>query len=340
MSVEGRVIAPVSEAPVFEFTPGGAFVLDSPWRPDPIWGLGEEVLHADGEAMMIAGEQGLGKTTIAQQYALGRCGFAEYASLLGFPIKPGTRRVLYLAMDRPRQAARSLRRMVGDAWRDELDGRLLVWQGPPPWDLAKHPKLLRDMCSAAEADTVIVDSLKDAAIGLTDDEVGAGYNRARQTAIAAGIQVVELHHLRKAGNGAPSGRARTCGLDDLYGSTWLTSGAGSVLVLTGRPGDAVVHMQHVKQPMSEVGPLQVMHNHSTGRTTRWQEIDVIAIAAASVGGLSAVDLARVLFDTTSPTANEKKKAERKLQALVGKGALRVVTMGDMATREPTRWGIG
>ena len=42
----------------------------------------------------------------------------------------------------------------------------------------------------AKADTVIIDSLKDAYIGLTDDEASAAYNRARQTALQAGVQVV------------------------------------------------------------------------------------------------------------------------------------------------------
>jgi replicative DNA helicase len=54
---------------------------------------------------------------------LGGCAFGEYAELLGYPIKPGARRTLYLAMDRPQQAARSSRRMVGEGWRSELDAK-------------------------------------------------------------------------------------------------------------------------------------------------------------------------------------------------------------------------
>ena len=63
------------------------------------------MLLADGEALIIAGPQGLGKTTLAQQLLLGRAGFCEYATLLGFPIQPGQGTALYLAMDRPRRAA-------------------------------------------------------------------------------------------------------------------------------------------------------------------------------------------------------------------------------------------
>ena len=50
-----------------------------------------------------------------------------------------------------------------------------MWQGPPPWDLAKNAGLLLALCQAAEAGTVIRDSLKDAAVGLSDDEVGTGW---------------------------------------------------------------------------------------------------------------------------------------------------------------------
>jgi replicative DNA helicase len=114
------------EERAYQFTSGGSF-----------WGDGDQVLWADGESLVIDGPQGVGKTTLAQQLALGRAGFDEYAKLLGFPIIPGQRRVLYLAMDRPKQAARSFRRMVGEAWRaDSTSGcqcgkarRRTTWQG-------------------------------------------------------------------------------------------------------------------------------------------------------------------------------------------------------------------
>jgi hypothetical protein len=318
------------EPPPRTFTPGGTFILDTRADPAPIWGSGSDVLLADGESLVIAGGQGLGKTTLAQQIALGRCGFPEYAELLGFPIIPGARKTLYLAMDRPRQAARSFRRMVGSAWRAELDAKLVVWQGPPPADLAKYPGQLLDLCRRADADTIIVDSLKDAAIGLNDDEVGAGYNRARQHVTTAGVQIIELHHLRKA-----QGTVKVApGLDDLYGSTWLSAGAGSVLVLTGAAGDAIVNLRHVKQPADEVGPLRVFHNYETGRSTVFHAVDLLDLAKRP---LSAVDAARALFDVITPDANQKKKAQRKLDQLVKAGHLRVCQVGNQGTKAPTLW---
>ncbi len=78
------------EVKPYRFTTGGTFILDTPPDPQPLWGSGSDVLLAEGEALIIAGDQGLGKTTLAQQLALGRCGIPEYASLLGYPIRPAT----------------------------------------------------------------------------------------------------------------------------------------------------------------------------------------------------------------------------------------------------------
>lgn len=333
-SVRAEDAAETEPAPRFVLKAGGAFILDTDPDPVPVWGQASDVLAAQGEALMIAGPQGVGKTTLAQQYALGRCGFSEYADLLGFPIRPGKRRTLYLAMDRPRQAARSFRRMVGAAWRAELDDRLVVWQGPPPYDMATYPGLLRDMCEQADADTVIVDSLKDAFLGLLDDEKAAGWNRARQTAIVAGVEVLELHHQRKTQNGAQ--RAKDPCIDDIYGSTWLTSGCGSVLVLGGVPGDPIVTLHHVKQPADQVGPLKVIHDADEGRSSIWHSADLLAAVLASPGGMTALDAARVLFDTDKPTPAEKEKARRRLYKLPG---IAVVDEGDQATNRPRRWGV-
>ena len=320
--------------PFYSFTAGGSFILDTDPDPVPLWGSGSQVLMADGEALIIAGGQGLGKTTLGQQLALGRCGFSEYSTLLGFPIDLGNEVVLYLAMDRPKQAARSFRRMVGEAWRDELDSRLIVWQGPPPYDLAKYPALLLRLCEQAGADTVVVDSLKDAAIGLSDDEVGAGYNRARQKAVTAGVQVIELHHNRKTPNGKPD---TVIGLDDLYGSTWLPSGAGSVILLTGTAGDPIVGMRHLKQPADEVGPFKIIHDRDTGRSEIWHAADLVLLAKQP-GGISAVDAAKAMFDVEKPDANQKEKARRRLQHLQAADQLTLLDPGDKGGKRPAIWG--
>jgi replicative DNA helicase len=237
-------------------------------------------------------------------------------------------------MDRPQQAARSFRRMVGEAWRAELDQRISVWQGPPPFDLAKNPSLLLELCKAADADTVIVDSLKDAALGLSEDEVGAAYNRARQTALADGVQVSELHHMRKALSGA---KAEHPTIDDVYGSTWLTAGAGSVVLLNGAPGDPIVSFHHLKQPAAEVGPFKILHSRDSGRSEVWQATDLMQLAR-QFGELTAVGAAKALFGTETPDHNEKEKARNRLKAFEKAGDLRLVDPGDSAARRPAVWG--
>lgn len=316
----------------YAFQRGGSFILDASDRPPAWWGSGDSIIGAEGEALLVAGPQGTGKSTVAQQLGLGLAGFDEYAELLGYPIRPTAGRVLYLAMDRPRQIARSLRRMVGEAWRAELDDRLVIWPGPPPSDLAKHVGLLTSMAHEAGATHVIIDSLKDAFLGLTDDEAAAAWNRARQTALQAGIDVTELHHTRKAdrtGKEAP-------GVDSIYGSTWITSGAGSVLLLVGDPGDPIVTVHHVKQPMADVGPLKVLHDNTDGRTSVWHAADLVGVARAA-GQLSAVAAAEALYETDKPTAAEKAKARRRLEQLTRNGSLFVTDEGDSATNRPRLW---
>lgn len=318
----------------YTFTRGGSFILDGSDRPAAWWGEGDNIIGADGEALLIAGGQGTGKTTLAQQLALGRAGFTdEYGSLLGFPVAPATGRVLYLAMDRPRQIARSLRRMVGEAWRAELDDRLTVWEGPPPHDMARDTSLLTRMAQDAGASHVIVDSLKDAALRLIEDEGGAAWNRARQTALHAGIQLTELHHSRK---GDKTGAEKPT-VDSIYGSTWITSGAGSVLLLSGAPGDPLIKLHHVKQPVADVGPLEITHDPQTGATTLCNEVDLV-ILAKSVDGLSALAAAKAMYDAETPDKNQKARARRRLDRLTDLDLLAVVDEGDQATNRPRLWG--
>src|SRR4051794_35137540 len=78
---------------------GASFVLDAPSDVPAIWGTGTEVLWADGEALTIVGSQGVGKSTIIQQLVRARLGVGN-GEVLGYPVEPGSGRVLYLACDR------------------------------------------------------------------------------------------------------------------------------------------------------------------------------------------------------------------------------------------------
>lgn len=308
---------------------GASFLLDVPSTPVAIWGKGDDILWPRGEALMIAGPQGVGKTTLAGQLLAGSIGLLP--EVLGLPMTPCTNRVLYLAMDRPQQAQRSLRRLFREADRRMLAEVLRFWSGPPPADLATSPETLLEMCRQHDADVVFVDSLKDAAVGLSKDETGAGYNRARQLALAEGVQVVELHHVKKSGG--ESGTPKN--IDGIYGSVWLTSGTGSVVMLWGEPGDPLVEFLHLKQPMNVVGPWHIVHDAVTGLSTvNYDEAkDLVGVAArCGVTGLSASDAACVLFETERPAKGDLAKARRALETLERKGRLRGV--------EPTTRGRG
>ncbi|MCV7100916.1 MULTISPECIES: AAA family ATPase [Mycobacterium] len=296
---------------------GASFVLDQPEGMPSLWGRGTQVLWPKGEALMIAGGQGLGKTTLAGQLAAGLLGIGD-CWVLGLPVTDLGCRILYLAMDRPRQIARSLRRQFDPADRDVLRERLTVWEGPPPRDLALNPALLAKMAAHYQAGVVIVDSLKDAAVRLSEDAVGAQWNRARQHLLAQGCQLLELHHSTKRG---PAG-APISGVADVYGSTWLTSGCGSIILLAGEPGDPIVTFRHVKQPAEEVGPYQLLHDQTAGHLSIDFQVDLVELVKSTgADGLTAKDAASAITGKDKPSAAEVEKARRRLNQKVDEGVL-------------------
>jgi replicative DNA helicase len=295
---------------------GWTFVMNAADVVPANWGDGDAVLWAEGEGLTIAGPDGVGKTSVGQQLALRRIGLGS-TPLLGLPVQLCARRLLYLAMDRPAQAARSLHRMVSSDDKDVLSERLVVHRGPLPFDILKEPAAtLREFVESHGASDLVVDSLKDLAIGLSKDEVGSAINRAFQELSASGIEHVALHHQRKEQQGA--GRSPKS-LADVYGSRWLTAGMGSVVLLWGDPGDLVVAFRHLKQPVEEVGPFNVLHDHVNGSSSIHEHADLETLLARSADGLTVKDAARLLFEKDDPKANDIEKARRRLEGLVAKG---------------------
>lgn len=298
------------------FFPGGTYILTAPAVPTAVWGAGQDVVWAQGEALMLCGPSGVGKTTLANQLLRARIGLIS--SVLDLPVMPSEGRVLYLAMDRPNQWRRAAARVFTPDEEDYINDRLSIWTGPPPFDFAQNVDTLTVMCARAKADTVFIDSVKDAAVGIAKDEVGAGYNRCRQKAIAEGIEVVELHHQRKDGANGSEPKE----LADVYGSVWITAGAGSVVGLWGNPGDPVVSWRHLKQPMAEVGPYLVVHDHRTGQSSLQHSADLIELVrSGGVSGLTASEYAKALFEKPKPTRAEVEKARRRLDQKVADGLL-------------------
>jgi hypothetical protein len=296
---------------------GATFLKEQHGELQAIWGRADQVLWIPGEALFIAAPQGTGKTTLAQQLMLARLGLRE--EVLGFPVEPDMRPVLYIAADRPRQIRRSLARMVAEDEIPVLEERLLVWTGPLPFDIGVEPPAFAAYAKELGVGCVFIDSLKDVALDLVKDETGSRVNAAFQDLIADGIELVVLHHQRKQQAG---GVSKPKSLADVYGSTWLTAGAGSVLLLWGEPGDLVVELKHLKQPAEEVGPFTIVHDHARGVSTISEQVDVEKLLwQAGASGLSVADAASGMFGL-SPTRNETEKARRRLERLVKEGKAR------------------
>lgn len=291
---------------------GDVFTFDTPQLAPALWGTSEQMLWPAGEALWLCGPAGVGKTTVGTQLVAGRLGLIEL--LFDLPMAPA-QRILYLACDRPSQIKRAFRRLFTEDQRSVLAERLVIWQGPPPRDFAKYPETLLAMARESKADTVIIDSLKDVALGISDDDVGAGLNSAVQLALAEGVEIAGMHHQRK---GQAGQKPKT--LEDVYGSTWITAGAGSVVLLWGAAGDPLIEVHHLKQPAAEVGPLKIEHDHNTGLTTVFRGmVDVLHVLRNSPHGVTSRDLAVLQTGKAEPTQNEITKAKRDLNKKVRDG---------------------
>ena len=105
--------------------------------------------------------------------------------LLGLPVAK-RKRWLYLALDRPAQIKRSLRRMVAEEHRAILDECVAFHDGPLDFDLAQEPERLVEMAQEVSADAVLIDSLKDTAGEIEKTNGGQGVNRAHQLLVSNG----------------------------------------------------------------------------------------------------------------------------------------------------------
>lgn len=331
---------------------GRAAVIPMSWAaagntssPPAIWGKDDDVLWAEDESLIFESSYGVGKTTAAGRLVRGLLYGEE---LLGYPVRQlaDSQRILYLALDRPEQIVRSMLRQFTQEEFDALGARLSIWRGPLPFDAAENDHLLTDLADMHEADVIFIDSVKDAALGLSEDRAAAIYQRGRQRLLQSGRQLCELHHLTKGG--------------DAYGSIWLNAGVGSVVRLKGAAGGLTATLTHLKSPARRVDPIEIIHDRPNGGMT------VAAKRAAERRGCDARESAS---DVPEPTAaglpewvaghgpegvtgaqaadwlyrsngrNDKVRAQRALNALCGEGGpLRYVEGsrgGD--TKTPARW---
>lgn len=201
--------------------------------------------------------------------------------------------------------------MVTEEDRATLKERLVVWEGPLPFDPLVEPTALSEWITTeigSDIGTVVADSYKDLAPGLVGDEPGARLNLAVQEVISREIEWLGLHHQRKA----TGDNKRPNTLADVYGSTWLTAGLGSVLLLWGTPGASTVEAVHLKQPAEIVGPLTVSHDRSTGAPVAAtpESLAVGLLTTAGQRGVTKVEVAVGVYG--SEESSDQKKAERLL----------------------------
>jgi AAA domain len=296
------------------FIDGATFLLSVGLDEPALWGAGDVCLWAPGESLMFVGPPGVGKSTMTHLVVFTRLGLLPDA--VGWPVVPGGSKILYLALDRPKQIARAMKRLARTDHWPILRERLVVRNGPLPVDICDEREWLRDQALEIGADTIVVDSLKDVVPNPSDEDRAGRYNQARQIALAAGVEWIELHHNRKGGVGNKEPNT----LDDVYGSRWLTAGAGSVVSLFGEAGDVVVSMKQLKTPSGEFFPRKILLDKDTGLIRPFEELTIeILLGRVGRSGASARRLAEQLFNTKKPDQNQIVKTRSKLKRMVKAG---------------------
>ncbi|SDO72615.1 AAA domain-containing protein [Pedococcus dokdonensis] len=252
----------VAEADEYSMRVSGDALLDLD-PVAPIWGDAFAPVTAEGQALMIVGPDGTGKTSTAGQYGRARLGLAD--EMWDMPVRPlpPDRSVYYLAADRPRQAMEALMRGFSEAHRDLLRDRLHIHKGPPPYRLSatRGQEWLLGEVEETGAGLLIFDSRKDFGATTNADEV-AGFSTAVQLLLASEVEVVVLHHPNERRRNGPPDLTAISGHGGVY------HGMGSILFLEGSTGGTVVDVHHIK-PVRELLPrFQIEHDHKAGVSER------------------------------------------------------------------------
>lgn len=280
-----------------------------------VWGKHPNVLWAEGEPLLLTAPTGAGKTTLAQQIILRRCGVLD-APLLDLTVNPSKRPVLYLSLDRDKQAQRSMRRMTETVPR----GRLLWHSNLGGYRPAQNPPAqFVDWLRMHDVGTLVVDSLYGLLATLKDDRVLDWYAHLTRELAEAAIEVMVLHHNRKAGKDDVGSR-----IDHIYGGSQIGWAAGSVLALTGEPGSAEVDCYHVKQPARLCGPWTLTHDHAKGVTTSKKHPTIEEFLAAA-GTATTKDI--VAGCHLGDGRELERRTGKKMLLLVEQGVVREVEGG-------------
>jgi replicative DNA helicase len=311
----------------------GAEFIDSAQTDAPaVWGSGSEVLWSPGEPFLICGPDGSCKTTLAWRLVLARAGIGP-AEVLGFPVAPADKPVLYIAADRPKQIARCAARMVTAENTAALAERVRVHRGPLPFDVIREPDELARW--AFGFGTVFLDSLVAAVPNLSGDETGSALSTAFAHLVTAEIEFVGLIHPRKANadNREPKR------LEDVYGSRLITAASGSVLGLWAKTaGDPIIQVNHLKPPQDALAPFKIEHDTATGQLAVHEGKDLLRFLREA-GGATVAEVAQYLYEATDKSSETR--ARRKLKACEARGLAfyreGAEVPGRGSVRSPGRW---
>lgn len=232
--------------------------LDVPDAP-AIWGDEESPYSSEGQAWMIAGADGTGKTSLACQYVKARLGLPTW-EMWGLPVRTLERdaSVIYVAMDRPVQIRQALARGMDDLSKKAIRGRFHMWTGPTPHLLStlEGQEWMLARVQDRHAGLVVFDSRKDLG-DVLDNRAVSGIARCIALLVSEGIEVLILHHTNKGGG---------ISLESIQGFREVFSGLGSVLILEGKPGGDEITVHHAKPIKRPHEALRVRHDHATGRS--------------------------------------------------------------------------
>ncbi|HEU5223576.1 MAG TPA: bifunctional DNA primase/polymerase [Candidatus Lumbricidophila sp.] len=328
---------------------GDSFMFGDVAVDVPIWGDGDDLLWSEGGGVMIASDQGLGKSLTAQQVIAARIGVGPQ-SLLGLSVHPlvDDKLVVYLALDRPRQIARSMARLfTTDSERETAKDRLRIWTKPVPIDILGDPFAFADWLQdtfGSNIGDLVIDSVKDLTpANLSNGEVGQALDMAWKECRARGMSTMLLHHERKA-SGDESRSNRQPSLDHIYGSVWLTSGMDSVLHIQGKQGENYVRYTHLKSILNMLDPIDAIHDQENGRTdvfstartgnaTASKVEQVFAFIAQHSNGGEVVTTA----DVVSGTGLSQPSVKRYVAELKKAGRIEEATPFDRGTGTPATY---
>jgi hypothetical protein len=106
--------------------------------------------------------------------------------------------------------------------------------------------------------------------------------------------------------------------------------------LWGKPGDLVVDLEHLKQPLDPIGPMKLLHDHDRGRTTTYERLTVLDVMRDQKRATVRV-VATILYGVDDPTRSDVERARRELRQLEVDGYVEEAQKGD--SHHPAEWRI-